>query len=91
MGTNCWLLNVSSLERDFQAGSPSCQKYLLLTLLAPVINRDKLVHCVRHGQGGIKTLILLFSVAPSENATSWEHPERSVEPKLTFISPDPLC
>lgn len=46
MGTNCWLLNVSRLERDFQAGSPGCQKYLSLILLASVINRDELVHCV---------------------------------------------
>lgn len=50
MGTYHWLLNVNKLGRSFHADSPNCQKHLLLTLLASVINGNELVHCVGQRQ-----------------------------------------
>lgn len=38
------------LGRGFHADSPNCQKHLLLTLLASVINGNELVHCVGQRQ-----------------------------------------
>lgn len=50
IGTSCWLLNVSKMERDFQALCPSCWRCPFPILLASVINGDELVHSVRQRQ-----------------------------------------
>lgn len=78
MGTSSQLLNVSKVERNFQAHSPSCWKYLSLILLASVINGEERVHSVRQRLHEEELRFLshgVFLMVPSENVTNREHPE----------------